>query len=608
MCGIAGFNWEDKKLAEKLTSLLFHRGPDQGGVYTCDKVSLGHRRLSIIDLSEHAKQPMTNENGEVIIVFNGEIFNYKQLQEDLVSQGHIFKSNSDTEVLVHLYEEYGEKMLEKLNGQFAFCIYDRERGELFFARDRLGILPLYYYLDGEKIIFASELKCILESGVKKEIDINSLALYFRFGYIPSPACILKNTFKLKPAHYMVYNLGEHKITEYEEYWSINFSEELSNPDKVKELLREGLKESASMRLIADVPVGAFLSGGIDSSAVVASIAKDNPKLKTFSVGFEYKEFDESAYAKRVAESLNTDHHQIILKDSDIRDILPELVEYYDEPFGDSSGIPTYFVSKFARKYVTVAISGDGGDEILGGYDSYRYFLILRVLNKLPDFMKKVLIFKITVFLKIFPSFELERVRELLKYPKMDDASIFEKLMEKIDREDLGKLLKRDIPITDETKDIKYRHGVIAAQNFDIKRYLEGDILTKVDRAAMAVNLETRPPFLDHHFVETCLKINNALKIRGMSGKWILKEAFKDMLPQGTIKRKKMGFGVPLKYYLKNQLKDIVEKYAYNFDMHDLFDREYLKSMSSKSRLKDTTRLYWNVIMFNMWYQRWMAKK
>ncbi len=606
MCGIVGFNWNDEKLVIGLKDLLKHRGPDQSDFFCDQKISIAHRRLSVLDLSQRGIQPMGNENGEILVVFNGEIFNHQELRGDLIKKGHRFISHTDTEVLVHLYEEYGYNMPAMLDGQFSFCIYDKRKGIFFLARDRVGIVPLYYYYSQGKFIFSSELKAILQSGINKHIDEDALVGYLRFGYIPAPHCILKNVFKLMPAHYLVFDLKEGKIAAHERYWNITFSEELDDCKSVAQQLRSLLEQSVQKRLMADVPVGAFLSGGLDSSVIVSLIKKYKKNLKTFSIKFDHPEYDESVFAKKVAKFFKTEHFEINFSSDDARKIIQKLVVHYDEPFGDSSAIPTYLVSEVARQHVTVSLSGDGGDELLGGYNRYRYFFVLCRLNALPSVFKFILKLLLNPIIFLCPRFELERTRELLSFPKLGDIELFEKLSEKIDRGDLEKLLKRNINFADTTLGIRTRGGLNSLQHYDVVNYLEGDILTKVDRAAMAVSLETRPPFLDHRVMEFCFCINSRLKIRGWKGKWILKKAFEGIVPKETIWRKKRGFTVPIKHYLKNELKDLVERYVFNYNGHDLFDREFIKGMGEHGQLKDTYRLYWNIMMFNMWHERWMG--
>jgi len=607
MCGIVGFNWRDVSLIRELAGLLSHRGPDQEGFYTDDDISLGHRRLSVLDLSLNGRQPMQNEDGSVIVIFNGEIFNFKALKEDLLAKGHVFTSGTDTEVLVHLYEEHDFDIPRYLDGQFAFTIFDKKRNVFFIARDRVGIIPLYYYFDGQKFIFASELKPILASGVDKSIDMDALQIYLRFGYIFSPYCILKNTRKLEPGTSMVFDISDKQIKKKDRYWQVEFNKRDIGFGQAKEILRKTLYDSVSERLIADVPVGAFLSGGVDSSAVSFLIKKTHKHLKTFSVRFEYREFDESRYARLAAKHLGTEHYEITLKHSDMREMIRDIQAYYDEPFGDSSAIPTYFVSRFARKHVTVCLSGDGGDELLAGYKRYRYFFILRCLNRMPNFLKKTIGLSLSLILKVHSSFELERIRELVGLERMRDLQLYERLSEKIDRRYLSSLLAGKVDFVDTTGACGSKYGLDAIQEYDIIRYLEGDILTKVDRAAMAVNLETRPPFLDHDMIDVCLGMASNRRLAKGIGKWILKQAFKGVLPSAILNRKKMGFGVPIKHYLKNELRDLTERYVYDYDGHDFFDRKFIAEYGKTHEKKDTTRLFWNIMMFNMWHERWIRR-
>lgn len=602
MCGFAGINRNDKDLLEKLILPLSHRGPDQSSSFHDELVSLGHRRLSILDLSENGIQPMSNEDGTIWATVNGEIFNFLELKSKLQSSGHVFKSNSDSEVLLHLYEESGPEMLEKLNGQFSFSIYDQKKKMLFLARDRTGILPLYYYCKNDQFIYGSELKAITAAGIPLEIDEEALVLYLRFGYIPSPKSIFRNVYKLKPAHYLIYNLADKKIENYESYWNIQFEPEIKDAAEGKKIIYDALSASVKKRLIADVPVGAFLSGGIDSSAVVSLIRKYKKDLKTFSIKFDVSTHDESGYAREVAEHLKTEHYEIPFTHKDVRDTLLTLIKHYDEPFGDESAVPAYLVSKIAREHVTVSLSGDGGDELLAGYEQYPYISKMLFLNHLPVFVKTILKAGLSILNLIKPKYEYERIREILVPEKLDLLGVYERLYEKISRKDMRKLLKKKVIFSDTTGFVKQREGLSALQQYDIQQYMEGDILAKVDRAAMAVSLETRPPFLDHHFMETCFKLTDSLKIKGRNGKWILKEAFKKYLPENTIKRKKMGFAVPIQYYFEHDLKDLLQKYVFDYSGHDLFDRKFLKSLHGK---KDTRRLYWNILMFNIWHDYWI---
>ncbi|MDD4202216.1 MAG: asparagine synthase (glutamine-hydrolyzing) [Candidatus Omnitrophica bacterium] len=607
MCGIAGINRKDKNMIKDMVKMLYHRGPDMEGVYIDENVSLGHTRLSILDLSENGKQPMRNEDGSLYVVFNGEIFNYHQLKDELVSKGHTFTSNTDTEVLIHGYEEYGKDLPVKLNGQFAFCLYDKKQNLFFLARDRMGILPLFYYISDDFFVFASELKGIFSASIPKQINKTAFMNYFRFRAISAPASIIENVFKLEPAHCMVYDLTLKKILEKKRYWSFPQQQEKQNIRSLINDIRDMIRRSVEQRIAADVPVGAFLSGGVDSSIVVSVFSQLRKGLKTFSVRFEDQDFDEGKFAEQIARKMGTEHHEVFLKDEDVPGIIPVLVESYDEPMADPSCLPTYFLSRFAREHVTVCISGDGGDELLGGYNRYQYFSIAKKLNAMPNALKWACK-KVFCFLGLFlKKFEIERIIEILSVEKMEDLKLYERLVEKIDRKDLSAILKEKVFFNDTTENFVKRKGLISLQHYDILHYLEGDILVKVDRAAMAVNLETRPPLLDHNFVQMCLSIQDNLKIKGNCGKWILKKAFEHILPKEIIRRRKKGFGIPIQKYLDQPLKPFVDKYVLNYEGHDLFDNSYIRKMQNDNS-KDTARLFWTIMMFNMWYDRWMLDK
>jgi asparagine synthase (glutamine-hydrolysing) len=374
MCGIVGFNWEDEKTIKLLASLLEHRGPEQEGFHVGDSVSLGHKRLCILDLSLKGRQPLYNEDNTICIAYNGEIFNFEGLRKDLLKAGHCFVSRTDTEVLVHGYEEWGTELLKKINGQFAFCIFDKKKNLLFIARDRLGIKPLYYYCDNRKFIFGSEMKVFLKSDIKKKINQNALDFYLLFGNTPFEQSILEGVKKLPAAHYLIYDLSAKKIQKYERYWEVSFDEQIDcDEDELKKQVAERLEESVRMQLISDVPLGAFLSGGVDSSIIVSIMRKYVKELNTFSVRFDRPDFNESQYAKIVSDKFQTIHHEIEFNAESVRDLILELPYYYDEPFADSSMIPTCLVSRVAKKYVTVSLSGTGGDELFGGYPHHYQF-------------------------------------------------------------------------------------------------------------------------------------------------------------------------------------------------------------------------------------------
>ena len=598
MCGITGFNWNNKKLISKLTNSISHRGPDSQGIYTNPDISLGHRRLSILDLSKLGNQPMFSKNKKHSIIFNGEIFNYVNLRNDLINKGYIFKSKTDTEVLLNLYIEYGKKCLKKLNGQFSFCIYDSKRNELFLARDRLGINPLYYFNDGSKFVFGSELKTIMKSNKKLTINEDALNYYLLFGNTPTKQSIFNKVYKLRPAEYAVYNLKSKKLTT-KKYWISKFKNEIKNESKAKKLLLEKLDKSVKDRLMSDVPVGAFLSGGLDSSAVVALMSKYTSNLNTFSVKFDHTEFDESEYAKLVSKQFKTKHHSVKFKGSDVSKLIPRLINHYDEPFGDPSMIPTFLLSKIASQKVKVVLSGDGSDELLGGYKSYKHRRILNIQNFYPKSLNKVayLLFKkLNLNRNLTTFFEIGQLPNKQKFPRLM-SGINAKEFKNLTGKNISKYYSKYYSKT------RFSNFLDQSQNTDLNRYLPDNCLTKVDRSALAHGLEARPPFLDHEFVEFANKLSPKLRLNGNISKYILKKSFEGILPNKIIYRKKQGFGVPLKYYFKKELKPYVKKYLINYDKHNLFNTEYIKN-NLDYYIKNNPRLIWRIIIFNLWWEKW----
>lgn len=605
MCGILGFNWDDREKLKELSALLEHRGPDQEDYYSDDLVSLAHRRLSIIDLSENGKQPMVNEDGTIYIVYNGEIYNFIEMREELTQRGHKFISNTDTEVIIHGYEEYGTGIIGQLNGQFAFCIYDKNKDQLCIARDRIGIKPLYYYSKNNKFIFGSEVKILLKSNIKKEINKDALNHYLLFGYTPSEQSILNNVYKLLPSHYLIYDLKKSKINGVKRYWGTTFDEngELSEKEICEHLVTK-LDECVKKRMVADVPVGAFLSGGVDSSIIVALMSKYVGDLKTFSIKFDYGEFNESEYAKIVSNKFKTDHYEIGFTAKDVGELIPELVYYFDEPFGDPSMIPTYLVSKVAKRHVTVCLSGTGGDELFAGYDRYFQFKTLKKLNSLPKVVRNL----ITDILYHIDIDKFNKLRILLK-DKNSDFELYVKLYSYLYREeneietDLSKLQNLNSYFT-------YKENLPNLLNFDQNEYLPNDLLVKEDRATLGNSLEVRVPFLDHDLVEFANQIPMKYKLKSSEGKYILKKSFEQMLPTKILYRTKKGFGVPLKYYFRKELKDFTYKQIFEFDDYEYYDKRILRKMWDKHQdcKSDYSHLFWVIIMFNLWYKRWMLKE
>jgi len=652
MCGICGeinFNTKGVKVEtiQQMNKVLTHRGPDdEGMVFLQDdkfyevkkplptglkengfEVGLGHRRLSIIDLSSAAHQPMCNENGSVWIVYNGEIYNFHDLRKELIDKGHLFKSNSDTEVILHAYEEWGVECLNYFRGMFAFAIWDSNLRRLFLARDRLGKKPLVYFHQKSHFAFASEIKALLQvPGIKREVNAYAIHHYLTYQYIPSPGTIFQGIQKLPPAHYLLYDRkGNIKI---ERYWRLHFNSNAQtgiDPQEVNDRIRKELEESVRLRLISDVPLGAFLSGGVDSSIIVGIMARLSRKpVKTFSIGFEEMEFDEISYARMVSKHFSTEHHEFIVKPNAI-EILPKLVWHYNEPFADSSAIPTYYVANMTKDYVKVVLTGDAGDENFAGYPRYLRSKWVALFTKIPERARKDLA---SWFLKMFSSLHvredrLNRLADFINTLSFDQAkNYFEQI--KI----FNKKEKEDVYTEEFTKDSegwdplgflldKYDEGdgnnlLDRLLYLDIHTYLPEDLLVKTDIATMANSLEARIPFLDHLFMEFAAGIPSHLKLRGFTTKLILKEAFSDLVPEAILKRKKMGFGVPISRWFRNELKDYI--YEILLDRKTLnrgyFKREGIERLLNDhiaSRYDHSARI-WALLFLETWFRVFMDRE
>jgi len=621
ICGIVSFN-DNKPVKEEeikvMTSRIIHRGPDDWGIFfKSPSVGLGMRRLSIIDLTT-GKQPIHNEKGNIQIVFNGEIYNFKELREDLEKQGHKFYTSSDTEVIVHLYEEYNTDCLEFLRGMFAFALWDDDKRRLFIARDRFGIKPLHYTFDNKKIIFASEIKSILScQGVERQLDYSALDRYLTFEYIPAPQTIFKNIKKLLPGHYLIYQGETLKINK---YWDINFTEK---KDFSQEEFIETFKKSVNYRLISDVPLGAFLSGGIDSSSVVALMTQlSNKPVKTFSIGFEDKSYNELKYARIIARQFNTDHHEFILEPN-IPSLINKLVDYLDEPLADFSIIPTYLVSQMARQYVTVALSGDGGDEIFAGYETYLAQKVSRVYGKLPSLLRHRLI---SPLLKMVPPGSQKKglinyLRRFTAGEILPDELQHLRWMIFLRDSERGKLYSSDFQKERENADVyqpwKEYFNRMAGENFlnqdqyvDIKTYLSEDILLKVDRMSMANSLEVRVPILDHKLVELAASFPPSLRMKGFSTKFIFKKTMEKILPKEIIYRPKQGFSIPVKNWFRKDLKkmllevlseeQIKKNRLFNYSYIERLIQEHLEGKENHSHC------LWALMIFNLWQERYQV--
>jgi asparagine synthase (glutamine-hydrolysing) len=624
MCGIAGILNLDfcesvsANVLKNMTDTLVHRGPDDAGYYISGPVGLGHRRLSIIDLSG-GHQPMANEDETVWVVFNGEIYNFEELHDQLINKGHLFKTRSDTEVVVHLYEEEGENCFQRLRGMFAIAIWDARNRKLLVARDRVGKKPLFYSFDGARIAFASEMKAILKvPGVSLEIDPQAVSDYFSFLYIPAPKSIFKHIRKVLPGHYVV--VSKNGIRDVE-YWDIDFSKTVSAPESEWcERLLDKYRESVRLRLISDVPLGAFLSGGVDSSSVVALMADlVDHAVTTCSIGFEQKEFNELGFARAVASRFNTDHHEKIVR-PDALAIVEKLVWHYDEPFADSSAVPTYYVSKAAREHVTVALSGDGGDENFAGYR--RYYFDRRenmVRGLLPAAIRQPL-FGTLAYLypkadwapRIFrgkATFENLARSPIEGYFRSISAYRSE-LKEQLLHQDLQRALNgydslnvlRGYYDKANTEDPLSR-----IQYVDIKTYLTDDILAKVDRASMAHSLEVRAPILDHELMELAASMPSSMKLRGMNGKYVFKKALEKVLPETVLYRRKMGFGVPLAEWFRKDLKELAYSVIFARDTPIPLNDSTIKLVwdEHQSGMRNRSTELWTLLMFRLWERQFI---
>jgi len=626
MCGIAGiFDRSGSAAAGRaeiltqMTRTLVHRGPDDEGYLIEGPVGLGFRRLSIIDLSS-GHQPLSNEDGSVWIAFNGEIYNYRDLKTRLEAKGHVFRTQSDTETIVHAYEEWGTACLDELRGMFAFAIWDRRRQRLFLARDRLGKKPLYFASVGRAFVFGSEIKALLEfPGLDRSLDLEAVCDYLSLLYIPAPKTVFRRVRKLRPGHFLL--VDSDGVRE-QRYWDVSFAAAGDTP-RPAERLAELLRESVAARLRSDVPLGAFLSGGLDSSAVVATMAGALASpVVTSSIGFPDDAFNELDYARQVAHHCHTDHHEHMVT-PDAMSVLDKLAWHYDEPFGDSSAVPTYYVSKLARTHVTVALSGDGGDENFAGYR--RYYFDVRE-NKVRDAIPAPLRRPFFGLLgALYPKADylpqIFRGKAFLGNVARTPWAAYFHSVSGINQEDKARLLRPEVRAALGGYDSAglfedlYRaadgpDSLSRIQYIDFKTYLPDDILAKVDRASMANSLEVRCPLLDHHVVEYAASLPSRLKLRGTQTKVIFKDAIRSLLPPEIVDRRKMGFAVPVGAWLRRDLRDMVSQYALaTGERHDLFDGAVVQKWWSEhqSGRRDRTTELWGILVFNMWHDRFVRQ-
>ncbi|QBQ54481.1 XrtA/PEP-CTERM system amidotransferase [Nitrosococcus wardiae] len=625
MCGIAGIfdirlqREINRNLLTRMNQALFHRGPDEGGLHLEPGLGLAHRRLSIIDLAS-GQQPLFNEDGSVAVVYNGEIYNFQELSAELVKLGHVFRTRCDTEVIVHAWEEWGERCVERFRGMFAFAVWDRNRRSLFLARDRVGIKPLHYVvLPSGHLLFASELKALMiHPDFPREFAPPAIEDYFAYGYIPDPKTFFKGVFKLLPGHTLTVQWGK-PVPEPCQYWNVSFKSQDKAQDKVCQELLEELQEAVRIRLIAEVPLGAFLSGGVDSSAVVAMMSKlSNTPVNTCSISFGEPAFNEAQYAAQVAARYQT-HHYLDKVESNDFNLLDRLAEVYDEPFADNSAIPTYRVCELARKRVTVALSGDGGDEIFAGYRRYRWHIHEeRVRNLFPSAIRRPLF---SFLAAIYPQAEWvpRPLRAKTTFQELACDSIegyfhnVSLLPDGLRSQLFSHAFKENLQGYQAIDVLRAHlqqapdHPLSRAQYLDFKTYLPGDILTKVDRASMAHGLEVRVPILDHQFVEWAAGISPTFKLQGGNGKYIFKQALAPYLSEDILYRPKMGFAVPLAAWFRGPLRKRVRQAVLSPLLADsgIFDMGFLGHMvdDHEAGRRDYSAALWALLMFEASWRR-----
>jgi asparagine synthase (glutamine-hydrolysing) len=625
MCGIVGIvrnddSLVDQALVSRMCDAIRHRGPDDDGFYFSEGVGLGMRRLSIIDV-KGGQQPIHNQDRTAWIVFNGEIYNYRELRDKLEKLGHTFYTNSDTEAIIHAYDQYGADCPKHLRGMFAFAIWDERAKELFLARDRVGKKPILYALVNGKLIFGSEFSALLlHPDIGRDIDTEAIHHYLSFMCVPAPLTAYRAIRKLEPGHSLRWRKGEIKI---ERYWQPDFSKKIDISEReAGERAIEILRDSVKVRLMSEVPLGAFLSGGIDSSAVVALMSQESSEpVKTFSIGFEEQDFSELHHARRVAEHVGADHHEFIVR-PDALEVLPLLVEHYGEPYADSSAIPTYYVARETRKHVTVALNGDGGDESFAGYERYAAMHLAEKYHRIPAVFRDSL-FQQAIGLIPSSATKRSRVRDVKRFLQAASLPKVERYLRWVSVFDTA--AKANLYSADflhQTQSMRAADiltpwfsrangtGIVdAALLADINTYLPNDLLVKVDIATMAVSLEARSPFLDHHLIEFAASLPEKLKLRGLTTKYLLKRMLKKLLPAENLDRRKMGFGVPIGHWFRGKLQPflretILSERALN---RGLFRPEAVKQLVELHTRgeRDNSHQLWTLLMLELWFQRFI---
>lgn len=618
ICGVVSFKPSTpvaQSILKQMNDSICHRGPDDEGYYQDAQASLAMRRLSIIDLHT-GQQPISNESGDIWVVYNGEIYNFRNVRADLEQRGHFFKTQTDTEIIVHAYEEYGDACVTHFNGMFAIALWDVRKRRLFLARDRLGIKPLYYWSGVDKLIFGSELKALLvHPDVPMQVDLTALDLYLTLEYIPAPRTIYEGVLKLLPGHLLVVEKGMLKVTQ---YWDVPYQPITKSEAECTEILSDLIKESVRRQLISDVPLGAFLSGGIDSSTVVGFMSQTaSEPVRTFSIGFEDDTYNELPFAEAVAKHFGTRHHVEVLK-SDHTNLMEQLVAHFDEPFADTSIFPTFLVSKLASREVKVVLSGDGGDELFAGYDTYLAAKLDRYYGRLPRSLRQQVLPKVAGWLPLQPGKKgvINKVKRMIEGGAFDPSLHHTRWMMFLNSSEKNSLYRSDLRATlkDHLTTNFFRHYFEKASCFDhlaqqqyvdVKTYLADDILTKVDRMSMAVSIEARVPLLDYHIVEFALNLPAHMKLNGARTKSILRQTVKNLVPNLVLEKPKEGFSIPMKHWLRGSLKtmmlDLLSKDS--LQKHGYFNHQVIAGWIKEhldGRVNHSHRL-WGLMVFEMWY-------
>jgi asparagine synthase (glutamine-hydrolysing) len=629
MCGICGICFPDERsvdidILKKMTTTLQHRGPDDDGYYTNAGIALGHRRLSIIDL-DTGKQPIHNEDETIYVVFNGEIYNFPEIKKELEEKGHRFYTKTDTEVLVHLYEEKEERCVESLAGMFAFAIWDEKRRKLLLARDRIGIKPLYYSYNGKAFAFASEPKALLQlPWVERRLDPQGLSHYLSYDFIPAPYCIYEDIRKIPPGHQVVYQDGALRC---ESYWDLDLRDRFDGKleeGELCDLIWEEFCQVVKSHLISDVPLGVLLSGGIDSTSVLAALRYEGvDDVKTFSIGFDDPSFDESRYFRRAASFFETEHHEEVLAPQKLVEIIPEVASILDEPLADASIMPTYLLSRFTKGYVKVALGGDGGDELFAGYPTYQAFLLASYYEKLPrvvrSFTESVVKRLPVSFNNMSFDFRAKKFINSIAYTPVERHYTWMGTFSAEEKEEL--LTPRIKRRLEDLNSFYVLHGYLRDKAFssdlgkllylDTKLYLQDGVLAKVDRASMAHGLEVRVPFLDHRFVELVTGIPETLKLKGFTTKYIWKQAIKDRIPDEIARRRKKGFGIPIGKWFFGELKELMLELLSERRLKEqgIFNPAAVKKFVAEhlAHRADNRKKIWNLLIFQLWWDHFGSR-